>query len=360
MKKIYRILPIAFLPLVILFFAYSNGSPGGKTGSPGDGGATCTQCHSGTAQTATNWISTTIPAEGYQPGQTYTITAAGFHMGVVKFGFELTAENASGNKVGTFAVINATETQLTNNNKAVTHKAAGTTPIGNSKIWTMSWTAPTPAVGDVTFYGAFNAANGNGANTGDVIYKTSHTVAAQPAGVNVTFRVDMSEQTVSPLGVHVAGNFQNWIPSATEMTLVSDAIYAVTVILTPGQDIEFKYVNGDAWGQDEQVPAGCAQNGNRFFTVPNSNYTLEAVCFGSCAVCNPPLVDITFQVDMNINLLMEMPGAAMKLSLHSVLPAGTDTLTFHQYPPRWMLFALEVVSLVALRPLILKLHFRWT
>ncbi len=325
MKKIYKILPIAFLPLVVLLLAYSSGSPGGKTGSPGDDGATCTQCHSGTAQTIDNWISTNIPAGGYEAGQTYTITAAGFHLGVSKFGFELTAENTSGAKVGTFAIINANETQLTNNNKAVTHKTGGTIPIGNSKIWTMSWTAPNPAVGNVTFYGAFNAANGNGGTSGDVIYKTQHTVPAQPAGVDVTFRVDMAEQTVSPLGVHVAGNFQNWIPSATEMFLVSDAIYAVTVNLVPGQEIEFKYVNGDSWGMDEQVPAGCAQNGNRYFTVPNSNYTLEAVCFGSCAVCNPPLVDITFQVDMS-NETVSPNGVHVAGSFQGWDPAGTEML----------------------------------
>ena len=47
-----------------LFFGlsswFSGGSPGGKTGSPGDGGANCTQCHAGTPQPATGWINTNI------------------------------------------------------------------------------------------------------------------------------------------------------------------------------------------------------------------------------------------------------------------------------------------------------------
>ncbi len=30
--------------------------------------------------------------------------------------------------------------------------------------------------------------------------------------VDVTFRVDMSEQTVAPEGVHIAGGFQGWNP----------------------------------------------------------------------------------------------------------------------------------------------------
>jgi len=124
-------------------------------------------------------------------------------------------------------------------------------------------------------------------------------VSLQAQAVEVTFQVDMAEQTVSPLGVHIAGNFQGWDPAATEMTLVEDAVYAYTVDLTEGESIEFKYINGNAWGMDESVPAGCAQNNNRYLTVPAVPTTLDAVCFGSCTICNPPLVEITFQVDMS-------------------------------------------------------------
>ena len=117
--------------------------------------------------------------------------------------------------------------------------------------------------------------------------------------VEVTFRVDMSEQTVAPEGVHIAGNFQGWNPAGTAMTLSANNIYTYTADFTEGEALEYKFVNGNAWGMDEQVPAGCALNGNRFLTVPANNVTLDAFCFGSCNVCNPPLVDITFQVDMS-------------------------------------------------------------
>lgn len=117
--------------------------------------------------------------------------------------------------------------------------------------------------------------------------------------VEVTFRVDMSEQTVAAEGVHIAGNFQGWDPAATEMLLTVDNIYAYTAEFTQGETIEYKFINGNAWGMDEQVPAGCAQNGNRFLTIPASNVELDAFCFGSCNICNPPMVEITFQVDMS-------------------------------------------------------------
>ncbi|NCC73054.1 MAG: hypothetical protein EOM06_06615, partial [Sphingobacteriia bacterium] len=117
--------------------------------------------------------------------------------------------------------------------------------------------------------------------------------------VSVTFKVDMSEQTVSPLGVHIAGSFQGWDPAATGMTHIGNSVYAVTISFTEGEYIEYKFINGNAWGMDETVPPGCAANNNRFLTVPAQNTTLEAVCFGSCTICNPGNVDITFQVDMS-------------------------------------------------------------
>ena len=143
--------------------------------------------------------------------------------------------------------------------------------------------------------------------------------------VEITFQVDMAEQTVSPLGVHVAGSFQGWDPAGTEMTLVEDAVYAVTVDLTEGEEIEFKYVNGNAWGMDETVPAGCAQNGNRYLTVPAVNTTLEAVCFGSCTVCNPPTVAVTFQVDMS-NETVSPLGVHVAGDFQGWDPAGTEMI----------------------------------
>ncbi len=146
------------------------GSPGGKTGSPGDGGTTCTQCHSGTAQQASGWITSDIPATGYVPGQTYTITATATHNGAQLFGFEVTAEDDLNAKKGSWTVTNATQTKLVNGGKAVTHTASGTAPSGNSKTWSFNWTAPVAGTGQMTFWGAFNAANGNGGTSGDVIY----------------------------------------------------------------------------------------------------------------------------------------------------------------------------------------------
>ena len=141
MKKNLYLLAIPLFAVIALLLANSSGSPGGKTGSPGDGGTTCVQCHTGTANPVNDWITTDIPMTGYVPGTTYTITLTGTHTGVGKFGFELTAEDNSNNKVGTFIITDPTQTQLKNGGNAVTHTSAGTAPSGNSKTWTVDWTA---------------------------------------------------------------------------------------------------------------------------------------------------------------------------------------------------------------------------
>ena len=175
MRNTLLILVLALGSFVLLTSELENfgGSPGGKSGSPGDNNNTCTQCHGGTASSQEGWLTSNIPASGYVPGETYTITATGTHSGVVRFGFEATAEDGNNAKTGNFAITNSTETKLTNSSSAVTHKSSGTTPNGNSKSWSFDWTAPEAGTGEVGFYAAFNAANGNGSTSGDVIYKTT-------------------------------------------------------------------------------------------------------------------------------------------------------------------------------------------
>lgn len=177
MKAIYKVLTVLAIPAFLVLYSFNGGSPGGKTGSLGDGGDNCTSCHQSTAQNAADWITTDIPESGYVPGETYTITAKGTHDGVGRFGFELTAENEDGIKKGTFAVTDTERTKAIGSGSSITHTAGGTTPSGNSATWTMSWTAPASGSGEVNFNAAFNAANGNGSSDpGDIIYLSMSSV----------------------------------------------------------------------------------------------------------------------------------------------------------------------------------------
>lgn len=119
------------------------------------------------------------------------------------------------------------------------------------------------------------------------------------AQVQVTFQVDMSGQTVSADGVHIAGSLNGWNTTANMLTDQGNNIYAVTLDLTPGADYEYKYLNGNAWGTEEAAPGTCTIGGNnRVFTAPTSDVTLEVTPFNDCpATVGTQMVK--FSVDMS-------------------------------------------------------------
>ncbi len=123
---------------------------------------------------------------------------------------------------------------------------------------------------------------------------------------NVTFRVDMSLQTVGVNGVHVAGNFQaaagfpaDWNPATTSMTDANnDDIYEATVSI-PAGSYEYKFVNGNAWGQNENMPPACGVSGtNRGITIAGDT-VLAVPCYNQCGPCPTVFYPVTFSVDMN-------------------------------------------------------------
>jgi len=210
MKKIYKILSVLAVPAILLLYSYSGGSPGGKTGSPGDGGTTCTQCHSGTAQPQGGLISTNIPFAGYTAGETYTITVSASMSGISRYGFELTAENASGVKKGTFVITDPARTKTANGGKAVTHTSGGNSASGNAISWLVDWTAPAEGTGTVTFYTALNATNSNGNTSGDQIYTGTRSVSEFVLNPQIT---GVSPNTVSQdyVGdVIISGSQTSW------------------------------------------------------------------------------------------------------------------------------------------------------
>jgi len=209
---------LIFVSLVMVSWVlYPTGSPGGRTGSPGDGGANCTGCHSGTAQQISGWVTSNIPGTGYVPGQTYTITANATHSGAQLYGFEVTSEDVSNAKTGTIVITDAVQTKTVNSSKAITHTVNGTAPIGGTKSWSFDWTAPASGTGNVTFYGAFNAANGNGGTSGDVIYNSSMTVSEATTGLtdNLAASLDIKVYP-NPFADHIEislGNLEKPITS---------------------------------------------------------------------------------------------------------------------------------------------------
>ncbi|MGB6036096.1 MAG: T9SS type A sorting domain-containing protein [Cryomorphaceae bacterium] len=110
--------------------------------------------------------------------------------------------------------------------------------------------------------------------------------SASMAQVSVTFQVDMNGETVSPNGVHVAGSWQNGLPDSDDQNGDwqaganmmtddnSDGIYELTAIVEPGS-YQFKFINDNAWGNDESVPGEIAIGGNRFFAVTDWHGSID-------------------------------------------------------------------------------------
>jgi len=122
-----------------------------------------------------------------------------------------------------------------------------------------------------------------------------------PAGeVAVRLMIDMSNQEVGDLGVHVAGNFSNpeWTPQLSKAFEVANGKYAFVANVAPEADYQYKFLNGDFWGTDESAPDACGTDGNRVVSVGSEDVVTEAYCFGTCDLCAPQ-TEVTFQVDLS-------------------------------------------------------------
>ncbi len=204
MRRSLLLISPAILAAAFLFTAfgsgdnsdYPGGSPGGYSGSPGDGhNCSISSCHGGSATNVTGWITSNVPADGYTPGATYTITATATGSG--KKGFEISPQSVSGSLLG--VLTHGSGNKLCNGNKAVTHSSSVS---GSSATWTFSWTAPAAGTGSVTFYGAFAVT--------EPVTKLSTMVVNEATSLPLTATATAMPSTIcagqsSQLGVNVSG-----------------------------------------------------------------------------------------------------------------------------------------------------------
>lgn len=228
-KAIYSLLALAVLSISIsaLNTAISNptGAPAGKTGSPGDGGATCqaSGCHTGTPTVVAGIISSNVPSNGYTPGTTYTITVTTTGSG--NKGLEVSPQDLSGNLLGT--MIAGTGTKLLGGGKYLTH----TTPkTGSSATWTFQWIAPVAGTGDVTFYGAF-AVTDKATKKSTLLIKEAVAITVAPSLVSFSPTSALAGATLTLKGT----NFNNASgvsiggANASSFTVVSDSVITAVV-----------------------------------------------------------------------------------------------------------------------------------
>jgi len=135
-----------------------------------------------------------------------------------------------------------------------------------------------------------------------VCWQSCLSCSATPTPVDVTFQLDMTQQTgfTTP---EVNGTFNSWCGNCIQMTDANaDGVWEATVSLIPGT-YEFKY-SYDNWAGSETLVAGTpctvTANGftNRALVVGTADTTLATVCYASCSSC-VTTSNITFKVNMN-------------------------------------------------------------
>jgi len=129
--------------------------------------------------------------EVYEPGRHYTLTFKITHPHATRWGFQVTAIAVSTFRgAGDFIPLNGDQTTQRisggfGDRVYIEHGPAGKAATGlghtQSYSWRFEWVAPSTNVGEVEFFGAGNAGNGDGSSDGDKIYSPSPQVLARTA-----------------------------------------------------------------------------------------------------------------------------------------------------------------------------------
>lgn len=186
MKKIVLLSSLFFVAVTVAYLgAKSVGAHPGSTGAPGE--KTCADasngCHADASIADGNTVNTltvndNTKPEFYQNDSVYTLSIKVQEPSGLRFGFEIVALDDNNNNIGKFLppVINNKRTHIISNagRSYVTHELIGTEPTKpGENEWTFGWQAPHSSSSGLHFYYMTNVCNGNGANTGDKLYKSS-------------------------------------------------------------------------------------------------------------------------------------------------------------------------------------------
>ena len=205
-RRVFRIklfvVGFAFLLAIFGFLKFSPeyervnasafGPAASHTNAPGE--ANCTSCHGDfPINSGKGNISITGVPANYLPNQQIPVTVTMNEENAVLFGFQMTAIDGQGKKVGTFSFPEQTPQPLQivfgsiggNQRDYIQHTSNGITPTEfGTKSWTFTWTAPAARAGKVSFYTAGNAANSDGNISGDYIYASSKATLSGSAIAN--------------------------------------------------------------------------------------------------------------------------------------------------------------------------------
>jgi uncharacterized protein (TIGR03437 family) len=232
-KAVWFIL-MAGLVVPGIAFGYAEGPLPGYAGVPGELG-TCSECHTGGVGTGHVSISFS-GGTSYTPGVTQQLIVTIVDSVQRRWGFELASRLASSpsTQEGAFTAGTNGYTQVicadSNFDESLTCPSTAfpleyieQTSVGTqdgtvgSGSFTFTWTPPASSVGNITFYIAANAANGDGTDEGDHIYTNTYTLtpATSPQITSVvngaTFQSTMAASTyLTIFGNNLATSTTDW------------------------------------------------------------------------------------------------------------------------------------------------------
>lgn len=247
MKTIAAIFTIFSLGVFNYYTAYtSDNGKAGVTGSPGE--FDCTNCHSGTTINAGGGsitVSSDIPQAGYTPGNTYNFSVTVNQPNITLFGIGAEILNTSNANCGTIVVTNTTQTSIkTSLGKSnLVHKLnGGLVTTAGSKTFSFQWKAPSTNTTTATIYVAGVAANKNGSDTGDKVYKTS---VSYPLASTTSQSKNEMVSEIKLVTLNSNGDFNLLIPEKTakasvQITSINGSVLNVFNNLTLGANkLEF-------------------------------------------------------------------------------------------------------------------------
>ncbi len=125
--------------------------------------------------------------------------------------------------------------------------------------------------------------------------------------VSITMNVNMSEYTVAPEGVSLAGGSSFGFPGDNLMEDPDgDGVYSITLMRPIGTTSHYTFVNGPDWANKENIagqPCADPNNFNDRMAITFNENTEINTCFGECTDdlnCSPVAepTSVTFQVNM--------------------------------------------------------------
>lgn len=190
------------LATATILYAFAEGPDAHYTATPGTGETSCVVCHAGAALNGGGGnVAVNFPnGMTYAPGQQQTLTIKVTDPAAKIYGFQMTARlmsNLSAGQAGTFVpeaghqlVLCASSSPADTGTSRPGAGCPASQPLEfiehsapyTTNTFTVTWSPPATASGDIGIFVSANAANGDHNLTGDHIYNISYTLSAASGG----------------------------------------------------------------------------------------------------------------------------------------------------------------------------------